>query len=231
VGGRDLESREHARRFGPATFLKPLVAVTAADYEAIAQAFTDASGQQPIQRANADFRWTGSWLTVTLAVDPRAAEGLTPDLRGALLAFLDTRRLAGYDLEVKPALYVSVDLIIEFCLVDGFRAGDVQQALTQALSNADLPGGRKGFFHPDNFSFGDNLYVSQLYAAIMAVPGVDSAQIVRLAKLWSDHADQETVTNLQQGYLAVGPDQIVRLDNDRNLPQNGTLTIRPKGGG
>lgn len=231
VGGRDLESRDHARRIGPPTSHTPLVAVSAADYQAAAQAFTNADGQQPIQRANAAFRWTGSWLTVTLAVDPRSAEGLTPELERELLKYLETRRLAGYDLEVTGAVYLPIDLAIEFCVAPGFRAADVQQALQQALSTADLPGGGTGFFHPDNFSFGDNLYVSQIYAAVMSVPGIESAQITRLAHLHAANAAGETVSNLRQGFLTVGTDQIIRLDNDRNFPGNGVLAIRPKGAG
>jgi hypothetical protein len=156
---------------------------------------------------------------------------LNADLRKSLLAFLDTRRLAGYDLEIIRALYVPIDLVIEFCLAKGFLAGDVQQRLEQALSNADLPGGQKGFFHPDNFSFGDNLYVSKLYAAITAVPGVESAQITHLTRSHSARPINETSTNLRQGYLQIGPNEIVRLDNDRNLPQNGTLVLVPKGVG
>jgi predicted phage baseplate assembly protein len=108
TGGRDLESRHHARRFGPATFQKPLVAVTAADYQAAAQELT-LGGLQPIQRAKAAFRWTGSWLTVTLTVDPGGSQTLSPELRQALLDFLETRRLAGYDLELLPAVYMPVD--------------------------------------------------------------------------------------------------------------------------
>jgi len=231
TGGRDLESRDHARRFAPATFHKPLVAVTADDYRLIAQDFTDAQGQQPIQRASADFRWTGSWLTVDLTVDPGGVEALSADLRNTLLAFLDTRRLAGYDLEIRRAVYVSVDLVIAFCLAKGFLAGDVEQRLLQALSNSGLPGGQKGFFHPDNFSFGDTLYVSKLFATIMAVPGVESAQITRLTRSHSPRPASETSTNLRQGYLQVGPNEIIRLDNDRNLPQNGTLVLVPKGVG
>jgi hypothetical protein len=231
VGGRDLESRDHARRVGPPTSHTPLVAVSAADYQAAAQAFTNANRQQPIQRANATFRWTGSWLTVTLAVDPRGAEGLTPELRRELEDFIDTRRLAGYDLEVIGAIYLPIDLTIEFCVAPGSRAADVHQALLQVLSNADLPDGRQGFFHPDNFSFGDNLYVSQIYAAVMSVPGIESAQITRLARLHAAQPEDETSNNLRQGFLAVGTDQIIRLDNDRNFPENGVLTIRPRGGG
>ena len=231
IAGRDLESRQHARRVGPPAAHTPLVAVSASDYQAAAQSLISANGQQPIQRANAAFRWTGSWLTVTLAVDPRGTEGLTPELRSTLLEALATSRLAGYDLEIIGADYVRVDLALEFSTTPGSRAADVQQMLQQVLSNTDLPGGGKGFFHPDNFTFGDNLYVSRIFAAVMGVPGIESAQIVRLVRLHAAQPDRDTASNLRQGFLAVGPNEIIRLDNDRNFPENGTLTIRPKGVG
>jgi hypothetical protein len=229
VGGRDLESRDHARRVGPPGFHKPLVAVTAADYQEAAQQFTDASGNKPVQRANASFRWTGSWLTVTLSIDPRDKEGLPESLRTGLLQFLDGRRLAGYDLEILRAIYIPIELEIEFCIVPGFFPGDVQRALEQALGSGVLPGGRKGFFHPDNFTFGDSVFISRIYAAAMAVPGVDAVHIITLARQHSARAQSETATNLAQGFLAVGSDQIVQLDNDRNFPERGTLAVRQRG--
>lgn len=231
VGGRDPESRDHARRVGPATFQKPLVTVTADDYQAAAQAFTTGQGSQPVQRATAAFRWTGSWLTVGLAVDPRGSARLTPELRAALVDHLEAGRLVGYDLAVTAAVYVSIELVLEFCVARGGRASDVQQALGQALSNGELVGGRKGFFHPDNFSFGDHLHISKLFTVVMAVPGVESAQITRLARLHAAEPDRDTATNLRQGFLPVGPGEIVRLDNDRNFPEHGTLVIRPRGEG
>jgi hypothetical protein len=230
TGGRDLESRDHARRFGPPSFGEPLMAVTAADYRAAAQRFSH-EGRQLIQRADAAFRWTGSWLTVTLTVDPRETEELTGELRRALVDFLDDRRLAGYDLEVRRPLFVPVEVAVEVCLAPGARDADVEEALRRALGSAELPDGRRGFFHPDNFSFGDRLSVSRLFAAIMAVPGVESARIVRLARWRSPHADQETSANLRQGHLEVGPDQIVRLDDDPNFPENGALAVRAIGVG
>jgi hypothetical protein len=105
----------------------------------------------------------------------------------------------------------------------------VQQALLQALSNGDLPDGSKGFFHPDNFTFGQNLYISKIFEAVTAVPGVRSAKITRLAQSHAAQPDKETSVNLARGFLAVGADQVIRLDNDRNFPQNGTLTLLPQG--
>jgi hypothetical protein len=216
---------------GPATFRKPLVAVTADDYQAAAQAFTDARGRAPVQRATAAFRWTGSWLTVRLAVDPLGGESLSSRLSLALRDHLEAARLTGYDLAVAAAVYVPVDLAVEFCVAPGARASDVGQALEQTLSARESVAGGTGFFHPDNFSFGDHLHVSRLLAAIMAVAGVESAQITRLARLHAAEPERDTRTNLRQGFLSIGPNEIVRLDNDRNFPEQGILAIRPRGGG
>jgi hypothetical protein len=230
TGGRDLESRDHARRIAPATFQTPLVAVTAADYENAATSLTGPNGQPLIQRANASFLWTGSWLTVTLAVDPTGTVGLSPALRQTLLDALNSKRLGGYDLAITSPVYVPIELDIQFSSLPGTQQADVELALIQALSNGILPGGAKGFFHPDNFTFGDSVLVSQLYAAMLAVPGVKNAQIVTLSRLHAAQPALETAANLAQGFLSVGRDQIIRLDNDRNFPQNGTLSVQPSGG-
>ena len=228
VGGRDRETRDHARRTGPASFLAPIVAVTVADYQAAATSLV-VHGDAPIQRARATFRWTGSWLTVTVAVDRRGSDVVDAALRRALIAHLDRRRLAGYDLELVPAVYVPIDLVVEFCTADGFRAADVEESLLHALGSGVLPDGTRGLFHPDELSFGDRLFVSRIDAAIMRVPGVASAEIVRLARSHAPRAADETAANLRQGYLQVADDQIARLDNDRNFPENGTLRLVAKG--
>lgn len=230
VGGRDLESRDRARRFAPATFKKSLVALTPADYQSAAEGYRDAVGAQVIQRAQAAFRWTGSWLTAILAVDPLGATTLLPEQEKDLLAFLDTRRLAGYDIEViDQPNFVRVELAIDICLKPGFRPDKVEAAVREALGSTARPGGGTGFFHPDNFTFGQNLYVSRIFDAVAAVAGVSSSHIIRLCRFRAANFKAQTDANLAQGYLAAGPDEIIRLDNDRNFPENGTLLIRTTG--
>jgi len=229
TGGRDWESRDHARRVAPSIFHQPLVAVSAADYQAAADSFPAGGRTSVIQRANASFRWTGSWLTVKLTVDPIGVQGLTPELRQQLLDYLNARRLSGYDIEIAGPIYVPVDLRLSVSVAAGSQVSDVQQAVLQAFSNGILPDGSKGFFHPDNFTFGENLYVSKIYAAATGVPGVGSVEITLLTRFHSAQAQLETDRNRNQGFLAVGADEVIRLDNDRNFPQNGTLTVTATG--
>jgi len=95
----------------------------------------------------------------------------------------------------------------------------------KALSNRVYADGSRGFFHPDNFSFGQPLYLSQLYAAVVAVEGVESASVKQFQR-WGKLASHE----LQQGYIPMDRLEILRLDNDPNFPENGILRLNMGGG-
>ena len=140
AGGRDWESHDHARRVAPSSFHRPIVAVTAADYQEAAASFTDSSGKRAIQRANATFLWTGSWLTVTLTVDPLGLEGLTADLKEQLTEFLNSRRLSGYDIQISGPIYVPVDLALQISVLPGFQQSDVERSSASGVQQRNTRG-------------------------------------------------------------------------------------------
>jgi hypothetical protein len=82
-----------------------------------------------------------------------------------------------------------------------------------------------GFFHPDNFTFGQAVYLSRIYAAVEAVEGVDSLVITRFQRF-----GKEANGELESGVLPIGPWEIARLDNDPNFMENGVLRISALGG-
>ena len=63
-----------------------------------------------------------------------------------------------------------------------FRS-DVERELFEYLSNRDLPDGRRGLFHPDNFTFGQPVYLSAIYAAAHQVTGVESVEVHTFQRL------------------------------------------------
>src|SRR5207302_8160339 len=65
AGGTDPETNDQIRRRAPQAFLKQERAVTMPDYEA----WADTNPQ--VDRAVATLRWTGSWYTVFVAVEPK----------------------------------------------------------------------------------------------------------------------------------------------------------------
>jgi hypothetical protein len=228
--GTDPETIEEVRRLAPAAFhAEQFRAVTEEDYATAARKLPGVAG------AVATFRWTGSWYTVFVGVDPLnpadlitepgGRTRLTPEFASRVEAFLTRYRLAGYDLEIRSGEYVPLEIDLEVCVNPGHFRGDVGEAVRQALSNRINVDGTVGFFHPDNFTFGQAVYLSRLYAAVEAVEGVDAAVVTRFQR----HGEMAK-GELEAGVMAMGSWEIARLDNDPNFMENGVLRLVTRGG-
>lgn len=219
-GGIDPQPIEQVKLQAPAAFRAiQYRAVTEADYAEVAERSPDVS------QAVATFRWTGSWYTVFITIDPVGRNDVPPEMAERVRDWVAQFTQAGYDLEINAPIFVPLDLVIDVCVAPYHFRGDVEQAVLKALSNREFAGGTRGFFHPDNFSFGQPLYLSQLYAAVVAVEGVDSASVTQFQR-WGKLANHE----LQQGYIPMDRLEILRLDNDPNFPENGVLRLNMGGG-
>jgi hypothetical protein len=219
TGGRDPETLEQVRQFAPRAFRTQERAVTEADYAGIAERRAE------IQKAAATFRWTGSWFTAFVTVDRRAGALVDAPFKTTLTDYLQPFRIAGYDLEVAGPIFVPLDIAFAVCAKPGYFQNDVKQALLDVFSSRDLPGGARGFFHPDNFTFGQSLYLSQMYQAALQVPGVASLDVTRFQR-WTRGAGHE----LERGVVAAAPLEILQLSNDPSFPENGRLSVTVAGG-
>lgn len=220
AGGVDPESMETVRQNAPAAFRTQERAVTARDYEDMALRTSD-----NIQRAACTFRWTGSWRTAFLTIDRLGGEGITTEFENDIRKRMDRFRMAGQDVEVNGPEYVSLELEMIICVKPNYYPGDVKAVLLKVFSNRVLPNGTPGVFHPDNFSFGQPVYLSRLYAAAQAVDGVASVQITKLKRQGDNNNDA-----VDTGLLPLGRLEVARLDNDPNYPDHGVFTLVMKGG-
>ena len=223
--GADIETIEEVRQKAPAAFrAEQFRAVTENDYKEAALKMENVAG------AVATFRWTGSWYTVVVAIDPLQPEDLItesggrtrlePTFRDRVKAYINHYRLAGYALEIRSGEYVPIEIDMLVCVKPDHFKGDVLEAVYQALSNRVNDDGTKGFFHPDFFTFAQPVYLSRLYAAVEAVEGVESA-VVTSFRVYG----QEDNGELEAGVIPIGPWQIARLDNDPNFQENGVLKL------
>lgn len=218
-GGIDPETQESVRRRAPQAFRTQQRAVTEADYAAI-------TGQhRGVQRAQARLRWTGSWHTVFVAVDREGGVPLTDRYEAQLVQHLDRYRMAGHDLEIDEPVYVPLGIALHVCVKPDYFRAHVKAGLLEVLGSRRLADGRIGLFHPDNFSFGQPVYLSAVYAAAHTVAGVDSVRVTAFGP--QDAADAKA---LADGKLELGRLQIARLDNDRNFPERGRLALELDGG-
>jgi hypothetical protein len=219
AGGTDPETTDQIRRRAPQAFLTQERAVIMADYEAVAET------NPQVTQAVASLRWTGSWYTVFVAVEPKGGGNLTPTLQQSLKATEEVFRLAGQDLELDSPQYVPLEIELEICVDPAYFRADVQQALLKVLGSQVLPNGEKGLFYPGNFTFGQTVYLSPVYAAARSVAGVVG---VRATVFQPQGVNANPY--LSAGEIKLGPLQVARLDNDPNFPNHGQLTLVMEGG-
>jgi hypothetical protein len=221
-GGTDPEPLAEIKLFAPYAFKKELQrGITAQDYADIVM--RDFKTQ--VQRAAATLRWTGSWYEVLVVIDPLSAETASRELLEAIAQHLYPYRRIGHDLAVKTATYVPLDIAMTVCVKSNYLRGQVKAELLKVFSDRILTDGRRGFFHPDNLTFGEGVTLSKLVATAQAVSGVENAIVTKLQRL-----AEEPNGEIENGILPLNPLEIARLDNNPNFPEHGKLTLDLRGG-
>ena len=220
AGGADAETATHIRNMAPYQFQETQFRdVRPEDYVASAKTLPW------VYRAGCAFRWTGSWLSVFTVADPEGADVIDPTQHIGLVELLNRRRLAGYESFAPSPVYVSLDLVVEICVAQTAIGSNIEAAVLAALSADGSETGPQGFFFADRFSFGTPLYRSALEAAIQAVPGVNGVLSVSYRQRgvtagWLDLPD----------VFPLAPDRILRIENNSDYPEHGTLKVIAEGG-
>lgn len=214
-GGTAPESIEEVKLKAPVAFRKQQRAVTTEDYELLTESFN-----KNIQRSRATPRWTGSWRTMFLEVDTLIGLNNFEEATTALRNYLEKFRLAGQDLKIDKPRYVSLEIEAEICIKKGYNSSDVKQAILQSISSGVLSNGKKGLFHPDNFTFGQPVYLSSIYTEIQSQEGVASVTIKKFGRL-----GKNDTTALATGILQIGKSEIARLENNPNALEKGIFIV------
>jgi hypothetical protein len=225
-GGTDPELLDAVRLAAPQVFHDTDADVTTAEFARLAETYPD------VARAAASLEWTGSWHTLFIGVD-RASGGPVDDaFKAGLASFLESDRIAGWEVEIGPLRYVGLDIAMTVTLAPTASRGQVEAGLEAAFSNRDLPGGGRGFFQPANFTFGQPVYLSRVIAAALAVPGVvavdldDTPPKPNRFRRYGEPPRGEVA----KGEIPIGGLEIARLDNDPAAPQLGRIRFFLEGG-
>jgi hypothetical protein len=221
-GGTAPELLAEVKLFAPHVFRKRLErAITAKDYADIV--LREFPGK--IQRAAANLLWNGSWYEMLVVVDPLGQEEAGAELLGEIESRLYRYRRIGHDLIVRSAKCVPLDIEILVCVLPGYLRAHVKVALQSIFSNRMFSDGKFGFFHPDNLTFGEGIYLSQIVAAAQSIIGVESVSVTKLQRLYELPNGE-----LENGVLPLSSFEIARADNDPSVPENGRVKIDVRGG-
>ncbi len=231
--GREPEAREDIVRRAPEAYRAVQKrAVTLADY---ARAAEQVEG---VAHARARYGWCGSWRAVQVVVDPVGGGAASSELVGRLGAALDALRLIGDDVEVRDAAYVALDIRLVLCARPAYWVEDLRAELEAEFSDAWTGDGRRGFFHPDAWTFGQSLHASQVLGRALAVQGIDRALSLSMRRF--DHAggaglvtieiDPGALPLAQVATLPIGPFEILVVANDPDRLERGRIVFEFRGG-
>jgi predicted phage baseplate assembly protein len=226
VGGRDPESLEEVRQYAPQAFRRQERAVTTADYAMVAERHPE------VQRAAATRRWTGSWHTMFITVDRMNGLPVDTAFEERMCHFIERYRLARHDVEIDGPRFVPLDIRMTVCVKPDYFRSEVLAALLKRFSSHVLPDGSNGFFHPDNFTFGQTVYLSDIIANAMAIAGVRWVDLAPAKdkdhrfQRWGEVAGDE----FEQGKITMGRLEIAQLDNDPSQAENGYFEFYMEGG-
>jgi predicted phage baseplate assembly protein len=218
-GGTNPETNDQIRRRAPQAFLTQERSVTMTDYEGVAET------NPHVDQAVASLRWTGSWYSVFIAAEPKGGGNLAPALQETIESSVEGFRLAGQDLKLESPQYVSLQITLQITVDPDYFQADVEQSLLQVLGSRMLPTGQKGLFCPDNFTFGQSVYLSPVYAAARSVPGVVLVTATQFQPQGINSTQYLTAGRIQLRSL-----QVARLENDPSFPDHGQLTLIMQGG-
>jgi hypothetical protein len=218
TNGRAPEpAAEIIRRAPEAYRVRQLRAVTIQDYVKRAEQLPEVSN------ATARYAWTGSWRTVQVTIDPVGTTTLEKSLREKITRHLDAVRLIGEDLEIRPPRFVPVEIHVSVCAYADFWPEDLKAILEQEFSSGWTPDGRRGFFHPDLWTFGQQLKASQIIGRVLQVEGIEHVVEVRMKRFNHPVAFASEITN-------VNFDEILQVLNDPDHMEKGSIDFVVQGG-
>ena len=143
-----------------------------------------------------------------------------PTIRTVLRPYLDALRLVGQEVILQDAEPVGIKMSLSIRVADNFFQSEVRHAVAQLLGTG--PG---GFFEPGRLDFGEDLYASDIFQALMTLDGVENVCLNRFKRFGDQYPDQA-----DSGVISLQGLEIAVCDNDASHPERGFYNLKLSGG-
>lgn len=212
AGGSHPVSAEQVRIYAPDR-------LHAADFQrrCVSEADTArlAAEHPEVLRAVARHRWDGTAHTAVVYLQRRDGRPVDDGFERRLRVQLEPCLLAGWQLALRGPRWVPLDVAVSVRLEPGVAVERVMRRFVE-----ERLGRGERVLAPGDFGFGEPFYASRVTARIMDVPGVADVRVEALHRWGRPPAGE-----LDAGRVAVGPLEIVRLDNDPDAPHHGIFRL------
>ena len=202
TGGSEPESLDQSRTNAPNTVRTFGRIVSLEDFEDSAREFAG------VAKARSSWEWDGEERVVYLTVAGPNGAAIVGTTYDELVADLNSRRDPNRALRVRT--YTPVPLQVQAAIfIDPDYVPDDVLAAVQATVES--------YFSFDNLQFGEPIHLSNVYAAIQNVPGVDGADMVTLQfKNPADAASHGASADPVQVHLRINDDELATLEDPLN---------------
>lgn len=211
VGGTPPEPTEHARITAPELVQRhdsENRCITAEDFAELARRNRD------IVDAVAELRFAGTGQTAVVYVERTHDRRLDGELLTRLRVELDACRMVGTEVEVRGPKDVPLDVMLTLWLGSAQSMTGLERLMQRA-------GGVLRLFEPGELTFGRPVYLSELIARAMALPGIVDVD-ADVFRRWGEVGRGA----LDTGVVPIGRFEIARLDGNETRPQRGLLRVR-----
>jgi len=124
------------------------------------------------------------------------------------------------------------------CAHPDYWPEDLRALLDLEFSDGYTADGRRGFFHPDEWTFGQPLHVSQLIGRALSVQGVGRVLLVSIRRLYGISGPSlATITVAPEDVALPVPDklevrsfEIIQVANNPGVLETGRLNFEIQGG-
>lgn len=230
TGGADREREDEVKANLPGALRAFDRAVSLEDYAALARTYSGVAkaraAWQVIDPTDpAGPRLNQARIQLTVATTDHTPP-LQPVFKAALRAFLDARRDSNQPLVIADYQPVSVDLNIAIEPEPDRLPERVLDEVAAALSAVRNPDGHYGLFAFERLDFGLSLHLSDIYAAVQAVPGVRAALVICFRRT-SPNPSAEEFDRCREAerHLFIRSTEILRCDNDPADRTRGILNL------
>ncbi|GIH14142.1 baseplate J/gp47 family protein [Rugosimonospora africana] len=207
TGGADREDIDHAVQHAPAVFRSLRRAVTAADYQALAQSFKGVGKVRAVA--------TG-WNRVTLYVAPEGGGKVSDVLEANLIGYFEDKRMLSQLIEVSDVDYVPVYVTAEIAVESFYVTADVVDQVRQAAA---------ALLAFDRVDFGQTVYLGRFYEAVQDTPGVVYVNITEFRR-----ADRPVPAVDPLGKLSLGANEIPVIPADADYASGLRVVLVSQGG-
>lgn len=219
TGGADPERPDQIRTRAPASLRTFGRAVSIEDYAALALSFpgvAKASAMWVRRDPATGMAIAHPYIHLIVATGDLVPLEQQPVFASKLRAFLDERRDPNVPLRVGDFTPVFVDVAATIDVLDRFPRQATLAAALAALNPGLNPDKSAGLFAFERMTFGQSVYLSAVYAALQAVPGIASATVTTLRRT---DTDSNPATVREQIPIPPGAIAIIKNDpaDDENL--------------